>query len=206
LQKANPEGNAGEKGTNQPPSGGTDEGASSATSPKTGSKAGKSNGKGKANPPQSAKASVFFEKLVCAVDDDRLIALTDEITRIQPANYPIASAMLLRALFESALTYQVKKAGKAKELNRKVGGKDIGLQALINFCANSQNDVFSHQRAASVLASLERAALKDHLDFIVHGRWVEAESAVVETAARLVRPLIKHIVEGNDLDLEDENA
>jgi len=173
---------------------------------KQGSTGEKGNGKGKSNSPQSAKASIFFEKLVCAVDDDRLIAITDEITRIQPSGYPIASAMLLRALFESALTYQVKKSGKSKELNKKNNGKDIGLQALISFCANKQNEVFGYPRAADALGSLEKSALKNHLDFIVHGRWVEADATVVETAARLVRPIIKHIVEGNDHDLEDVNA
>lgn len=181
-------------------------GAPNTSGSKQGSAGGKGNGKGKSNSPQSAKASIFFEKLVCAVDDDRLIALTDEIKQIQPVDFPIASAMLLRALFESALTYQVKKSGKSKDLNKKSGGKDTGLQALISFCGNKQNQVFSYQRAADALDSLEKAALKNHLDFIVHGRWVEADATVVETAARLVRPIIKHIVEGNDHDLEDVNA
>jgi hypothetical protein len=48
--------------------------------------------------------------------------------------------------------------------------------------------------------------MKDHLDFIVHGRWAEVDSAVVVTAGRLLRPLIKHIVEGNQHDMEEENA
>lgn len=193
---------AGGGGATQPA--GETSGGSSTTTPPT--KPPATAGKPKPGAPQSAKASVFFEKLVCAVDDDRLIALTDEITRIRPADFPIASAMLLRALFESALTYQVKKASKTKELNKKNNGRDIGLQTLISFCANEQNKTFTHKRARDTLDAFERAGMKDHLDFIVHGRWIEAEAALVETAARMLRPLITHIVEGHDHDLEDENA
>lgn len=156
--------------------------------------------------PKSAKASIFFEKLVCTVDDDRLIALTKEITQIDHTSFPIAASMLLRALFESSLLYKVKKANKIKELNKKANGKDIGLQALISFCGNGQNQIFTHQRAADALASFEKAGMKDHLDFVVHGLWVEAEPAVVETAARILRPLITHIVQGNDHDMEENNA
>lgn len=190
---------AGENGTTQP-AGGTGSGSSMPPKPST------TGGKPKPGTPQSAKASVFFEKLVCTVDDDRLIALTDEITRIKPVDFPIASAMLLRALFESALTYQVKKAGKAKELNKKNNGRDIGLQTLISFCTLEQNEIFTHKRAGDMLAAFEKAGMKDHLDFIVHGRWMEAEAALVETAARMLRPLITHIVEGHDHDLEEGNA
>ena len=172
-----------------------------------GTKGGGTDGKGngKQAKPKSAKASVFFEKLVCAVDDDRLIGLTNEIKNIVPEDFPIASMMLLRALFESALTYQVRKAGKQKEMNKKANGRDITLHALMNFCANENNGIFTHKRAADVLASFDKAGMKDHLDFIVHGRWAEADSAVVITAGRLLRPLIMHILEGNQGDLEEEN-
>lgn len=163
-------------------------------------------GKGKSASPKSAKKSEFFEKLVCTVDDDRLLALTDEITQIRPATYPIASGMLLRALFESALSYKVKAVGKQKELNRKANGKDVGLRELITFCANEQNKIFSYKRARDALSSFEKAGMKDHLDFIVHGRWVEADESLVKTAAKMMRPLITHIIEGNDQDLEDENV
>ena len=162
--------------------------------------------KPKSGAPHSAKASVFFEKLVCAVDDDRLIALTEEIARIRPVDFPIACAMLLRSLFESALTYQVKKAGKTKELNKKSNGRDVGLQTLITFCGNPQNQIFTHKRAGDMLEAFDKAGMKDHLDFIVHGRWVEAESTLVDTAARMLRPLITHIVSGLDHDLEESNV
>lgn len=165
-------------------------------------------GKEKERPskPKAEKASVFFEKLVCAVDDERLIALTGEIRLIDPQGFPIASAMLLRALFESALIYQVRKMGKEKELNRKANGRDVTLQALMNFCGNANNNIFSHKRAVDVLSSFEKAGMKDHLDFVIHGRWTEADSSVVITAGRLLRTLIKHILEESQAELEEDNA
>lgn len=184
-------------------SSGTSKNTSSApsTSSSTGGKT-----REKPSKPKAEKASVFFEKLVCAVDDDRLIALTNEIRLIDPQGFPIASAMLLRALFESALTYQIRKMGKEKELNKKVNGRDVTLQTLMNFCGNVNNSVFSHKRAVDVLSSFEKAGMKDHLDFVIHGRWSEADSSVVITAGRLLRPLIKHILEENQNELEEENA
>lgn len=173
-------------------------------SPNNGTYGGKA--KEKPSKPKAEKASVFFEKLICAIDDDRLISLTNEIRLIDPQGFPIASAMLLRALFESALSYQVRKIGKEKELNKKVNGRDVTLHALMNFCGNVNNGIFSHKRAVDVLLSFEKAGMKDHLDFIIHGRWTEADSSVVITAGRLLRPLIKHILEENQSDLEDENA
>ncbi len=180
---------------------------SAASQPTSGTKPA-AGAKPKANQstPKSAKASIFFEKLVCSVDDDRLIALTKEIKRINHTEFPIAASMLLRALFESSLLYQVKKAKKIKELNKKANGKDIGLQALMSFCANNQNQIFTHQRAADALAAFQKAGMKDHLDFVVHGRWIEAEPAVVEAAARILRSLITHIVQGDDNDMEENNA
>lgn len=162
--------------------------------------------KEKVSKPKAARASTFFEKLICAIDDDRLIALTGEITRINPNDFPIASMMLLRALFESALTYQVRKAGLQKDLNKKTNGKDVTLQTLMNFCANPNNAVFDHKRAADLLGSFEKAGMKDHIDFVVHGRWAEADAAVVVTAGRLLRPLIKHILEVDHNEVEEENA
>lgn len=182
----------------------TSTGSGSTATPPTSARTDKKNLKQSA--PKSAQASIFFEKLICAVEDDRLIALTDEIKKIDHANFPIAASMLLRALLESSLVYQVKKADKLKELNKKQNGKDVGLQALISFCANAQNQVFTHKRAGDALANFEKAGLKDHLDFVVHGRWVEAKAPLLESAAGLLRPLIRHIVEGNDHDMEGANA
>lgn len=190
------------------PSGGNSVTAGSSNTPGASTAGGSPGAKTKEKPlkPKAEKASVFFEKLICAVDDDRLIALTDEIKLIDPSGFPIASAMLLRSLFESALTYQVRKNGKDKELNKKANGRDVTLQTLMNFCGNVSNSIFSHKRAVDVLSSFEKAGMKDHLDFIIHGRWTEADSAVVITAGRLLRPLIKHILEENQNDLEEENA
>jgi hypothetical protein len=197
-------GNAGMSGSTGNATGGTAGSNTSSTSANGGTTSDKGNGK--TTKPKSAKASVFFEKLVCSVDDDRLIDLTKEIKNIDPIDFPIASTMLLRALFESALTYQVRQAGKQKEMNKKANGRDISLQMLMNFCANENNNIFTHKRAADALVSFDKVGMKDHLDFIVHGRWAEADSAVVVTAGRLLRPLIKHIVEGNQQDMEEENV
>jgi len=73
----------------------------------------------------------------------------------------------------------------------------------MKFCSNKSNDVFLYPRVADALAQYNIKVFKDQLDFIVHGRWAEAESDIVLKAARALRPLINHILEGQSHDVED---
>jgi hypothetical protein len=177
--------------------------SNSSTDRKSSSKANKPSA------PKSATASVFFENLVCSVQDDRLIAITGEITRIDHKDMPVAAAMLLRGLFESALDFQIKVAKKTSALhqfikdNNKGKLKDVGLEALMRFCANKNNDVFLIPRICDQLTNFRSTGLKDQLDFVVHGRWAEASPEVIERAAKCLRPIINHILAGQNEPVEE---
>lgn len=159
--------------------------------------------------PKAATASVFFENLVCAVSDDRLIGITDEIKRVDYKKMPIAATMLLRGLLESALDFQVRLVKKYGELHNliaeKNGGKkrDIGLSDLISFCKDKRNNIFLSPRAAEALSRSSVSVYKDQLDIVIHGKWALADPGILLKAATALRPIIAYILEGQNHEFED---
>ena len=77
--------------------------------------------------PKAAKASVFFENLVCSIGDERCIALTNEITKVDVTNMPIAASMLLRGIFESSLEYQIRSRKKYRDLCEYIKANNDGI-------------------------------------------------------------------------------
>jgi len=158
--------------------------------------------------PKAASPSIFFENLICAVQDDRLIGITDEIKRIDYKDMRIAATMLLRGLLESALEYQiraVKKYGDLhKQLQEKNGGKskDVGLSDLMKFCRDKKNNVFISPRIADALSNSSVSVYKDQLDIVIHGRWALADADILVKAATALRPIITYILEGQNHEFE----
>ena len=155
----------------------------------------------KRSKPKSASASEFFENLTCAVQDDRLIGIADEIRRIDYKSMPIAASMLLRGLLESTLEFQVRAVKKYGELHKhlfekKGGSRDVGLSDLIRFCGDKKNSIFISPRAADALRQSAVSVYKDQLDIIIHGKWAEADSDILLKAATALRPIINYILEG----------
>ena len=144
-----------------------------------------------------AKPADFMENLVCTVEDQSLILITNELNTIDHNNHPIAAAMLLRALLELALRYKVKQSKKMHEF-QKGAHADKGLKELIKFCSNHGNNVFKEKRAADMLANFEKEAYKDALDAISHAKWQEADPKLLERAAKVLRPLLSHIIDKNE--------
>jgi len=161
-------------------------------------------GKEKANTTQNKtpKPARFFENLNCSIDDQRLIQLSIEIKMINHTRMPIAATMLVRALLESSLRYQLVKIGKFNDLvNSK--GEDPGLSKILNYCADKNNKVFRIKRASDVLNSFSGTGFKDAFDFIVHGNWAEPNPLTLEQSASMLRPLISYILNNEHLNIED---
>jgi len=158
--------------------------------------------------PKAATASVFFENLICAVSDDRLIGITDEIKLVDYKKMPIAATMLLRGLLESALDYQVRLVKKYGELHKlikeKNNGKkrDVGLSDLIGFCRDKVNNIFISPRAAEALSRSSVSVYKDQLDIVIHGKWAHADPDILIKAATALRPIITYILEGQNHEIE----
>ncbi len=147
--------------------------------------------------PQPRQA-VFLEKLSCVIQDERCLALTKEATRIPWKDLPIAGFFLVRALLEATLYYKLNEtnmmAAYKKNLNdnRKVDG----LSELLTFCSTKSNLVFSDNRVCDTIHSFRGSGLKDHTDFVIHGKYVEANTETLQRAIKHLRPIIQDILQG----------
>ena len=164
--------------------------------------------KPKRSNPKAASPSLFFENLICAVQDDRLIGITDEIKRIDYKSMQIAATMLLRGLLESALDYQIRSVKKYEFMhqqlkdNNKGRAKDVGLLDLMKFCRDKKNNVFISPRIADALSHSSVSIYKEQLDIVTHGKWALADADVLVKAATALRPIITYILEGQNQESE----
>lgn len=157
---------------------------------------------GAATQPQTPKASVFFENLQCHVQDDILIKLAGELKAVNHVKMPVAASLLLRALFECALVYRIRRAKKwgdlmARQKQGKNPGRDPSLNDLISFASVHANGVFVEQNMCKTLASGTTKAAKSYLDSMTHMKFQEADAATLVSVANNIRAIIKYILDGN---------
>lgn len=157
---------------------------------------------GAATQPQTPKASVFFENLQCHVQEDILIKLSSELRSINHVKMPVAASLLLRATFECALVYRIRKAKKWGELMKqqkqgKQPGRDPGLSDIIAFASVHANGVFIEQNMCKTLASGTTRAAKNYLDSMTHMKFQEADPQTLVSVANNIRAIIKYILDGN---------
>jgi len=155
-----------------------------------------------ATQPQAPKASVFFENLQCHVQDDILIKLTEELRNVNHQRMPIAASLLLRATFESALVYRIRKAKKWGDLMaiQKTNGKagrDPGLADLITFASIFANGVFLEQNMCKTLSSGTTKTAKNYLDAMTHMKFQEADPPTLVSVANNIRAIIQYILNGH---------
>lgn len=146
--------------------------------------------------PTTLKASLFFENLVCHVQDDKLIKLAREIKDINHTRMPIAASLLLRAIFECALVHKLQHTKKWGELI-KAEGRDPGLAEIIKFCGNFENGVFTEQNMCKALKSHTTVQAKNYLDAVTHLKYQEADVITLESVANNLRQVIQYILSGN---------
>lgn len=157
---------------------------------------------GASTQPQTPKASTFFENIQCHVQDDILLKLSGELRAVNHVKMPVAASLLLRATFECALVYRIRKAKKwgelmAKQRQGKQPGRDPSLSDLIAFAAVHSNGVFMEQNMCKTLASGTTKAAKGYLDSMTHMKFQEADPQTLVSVANNIRAIIKYILDGN---------
>jgi hypothetical protein len=171
-------------------------GAEPAESPESAQQKPPHQSQGGTSRPKTPKASTFFENLECHIQDDKLIRLSNEIRLINHEKMTIAASMLTRALFESTLVYKLQQAKRWAELVKQEG-RDPGLAAIIKFCGNSKNSVFTEVNICKILQSHTTTQAKNYLDAITHMKYQEADSMTLRSVANNLRQIIQYILSGN---------
>jgi hypothetical protein len=150
----------------------------------------------------TVKADKFFETLVCSIQDQHLIRVVDEISRIDHATFKTAATFLVRALIESSLKYAIQKVGLRRDMlkefhqNSANRGREPGLDFIIDYCINHADDIF----ATNVRRILEVwKKTKTGADLVIHGDWALASTQRLEDAASNVGPLVVKILDGTAL-------
>lgn len=121
------------------------------------------------NPP------AFFEHLNLTIsptdpDGTGILALAVELKDINYKKYPIATAMLMRAILEQALKYRIKKAGQWPTLLTTLRNKkDPGISELLNYLKNNMTSLLSDKNTHRIVNTLfSTPGIKDYFDLIVH--------------------------------------
>ena len=136
----------------------------------------------------------FFEDLAWRVnDDERLQRLCQEIHDIRFDVTPIAAALILRALLEYSLIYQLK-SKKLFSTFQKAQGKNQGLDNLLNYCKEKKNGVFKEQNIYRHLEGFLSSKFKDKLDFAAHNKYGDITPGLLRDMRTYCRPIIEHIV------------
>ena len=146
--------------------------------------------------PKKHRKARYFGKLECRVTDERLITLSDEISKLPVKTYPAAAVMLTRALIESCLSYLIKTKGLLPQLKKNCQNK-CGLDEIINFTIANSTRLFNEPSMANPLRFLQgTGGHRAYMNDVVHGNWVEPTPAAVEAIAGDVRELIRAILSG----------
>lgn len=115
---------------------------------------------------------------------------------------PVAASLLLRATFECALVYRIRKAKKwgdvmSHQKQGKQTGRDPGLGDLITFASVHANGVFEEQNMCKTLASGTTKSAKNYLDSMTHMKFQEADPPTLASVANNIRAIIQYILNGN---------
>jgi hypothetical protein len=153
----------------------------------------------------SVKPTVFFEKLKCHVQDDRLAVLSKELRDIDHDKLPVASAFLVRALVEAALEFCIRQRGLSRQLHEewkveKPGAKGgAGLDFMLRF-ALKQHDVLFVDPDIKRPLSQWLGTHKDGLDMVIHGKFkTNIDGATLEQVANHIHPAMQRILDGSAL-------
>lgn len=138
------------------------------------------------------KAAEFFEDFsIPANSPHKMLKLSEEITSIKYGSFPIAAAMLLRALLEETLREHLVRARKFSDFKGRYATQ--GLKSMILYCSASKNAVFADGNIGKQLSRFQNSAVKDDLDNVVHNEYGAINKETLLKIKPYVRPIIENI-------------
>ncbi|WP_292983497.1 MULTISPECIES: hypothetical protein [unclassified Oceanicaulis] len=137
---------------------------------------------------KSLKPDLFFESLVCGVEDDTLKQVIHEINKINPYEFPLTSTFLFRALIESTIYYLLSQAGDLPK------SKMPGLKGYVNHLIANPHHL-PDDRARDVLDGVRSRGELDYLSISAHGQWAHADAGRIVSLANQLRQFIRSVVQ-----------
>ena len=131
---------------------------------------------------------LFFESLVCGVEDDTLKQVIHEINKINPYEFPLTSTFLFRALIESTIYYLLSQAGDLPK------SKMPGLKGYVNHLIANPHHL-PDDRARDVLDGVRSRGELDYLSISAHGQWAHADAGRIVSLANQLRQFIRSVVQ-----------
>ena len=148
-----------------------------------------------------AKPEKYFGSLRknLAVDDQRLIRLTYELSKNNMSSMPAAGVMLIRSLLDSSLRYQIAFKNKKPDMERFYGkgSEKIDLDEIIKFTINNVTDLFKEPRHAKESLERVQSQHRKYFNSIVHGSWLDPTASAIEGIAGDIRELLRAILSGS---------
>ncbi len=146
----------------------------------------------------------YFESLTCYVDNQHLSRLTIELRELSTYDrihkFPLAAAMLTRAILESSLKYQIKKRNKYKEYRstykEHIYSRDQ-LNKLIKYVkdnAKSLFDEYTASKAENALNLFSSHTGLTYLNSLVHEDWIDPVEDYIHNIAGDIRELLQAIL------------
>lgn len=169
------------------------------------------NAEGPANPEEETsvefkpkvKPEIFFEKLKCTVNNNRLARLTQELSQLSKRDridtFPAATTLLTRALLESCLRYQiddVKHRRRDVETQYRKDFDSISLDDIVKYCINNSESLFQESKKAKIVLERVQAVHRKFLNSIVHDSWIDPTPASIQGIAGDTRELLRKILNG----------
>jgi hypothetical protein len=151
----------------------------------------------------AVKPEIFFEKLKCTVNNNRLARLTEELSQLSKRNrltdFPAAGTLLIRALLESCLRYQiddVKHKKRDVETHYKKGFDLLTLDEIVKYSITYSQSLFQENSSAKIVLERVQSIHRVYLNSIVHNNWMDPTPASIQGIAGDIRELLRKILTG----------
>ena len=130
------------------------------------------------------------------IEDDRINRLTAELSYINYTRNPVAALMLIRALLESTLLYQIKSKNMFSELREQSRGEPR-LDDIVKFSLTNKDRLFANPQLANSLQYVQQAGgHRKFLNDVVHDTFIDPTTAHAELISGDLRNLFIAIISG----------
>jgi hypothetical protein len=148
-------------------------------------------------PRTKRKNGKYFENLTCGIADNRLNQVTQEISKIDPQKFPIASLILTRSLIELSLMHRIELKGRKREFKKQYPRDVNSLDDIVKYTITNAGSLFKEEDKVKNALGYIQGEGKDRkfLNDVVHNTsYAEPTASHLESIAADVKEVIQIIL------------